>query len=104
MTPSESGIGWGRSSSSKGCLTGQTGDVAGASEGIGEDGCLGAVGQAVVGRAFHPPSPLVGVAAFGVTEATDARFPRGGIDLEITGEADVAIGKSAIDDDGAAKR
>jgi len=54
--------------------------------------------------ALHATSPLIGVAAFGVTEAPDAQLPRRRIDLEVAGETDVAIGQGAIDDDGAAKR
>ena len=104
MPPPGSGTGWGSSCSRKGCLADQAGDVAGAGEGVGEDGSLGAVGQAMPGGAFHTPSPLVGIATFGVAETPNTQFPGRGIDLEVAGETDVAIGQGAVDDDGGAKR
>lgn len=104
MPPPESGIGRGSASSGDGRLTNQTGDIAGAGENVGEDGGFGAVWLAVPGGTFHTTSPLVGVAAFSVAEAPDTQFPRGRIDFEVAGEADVTVGQGAIDDDGAAKR
>lgn len=104
VPPPESGIGRGSACSSNGRLANQTGDIAGAGENVGEDGGLGAVGLAVPGGMFHATTPLVGVAAFGITQPPDAQLPGRGVDLEVTGETDVAIGQSAIDDDGAAKR
>ena len=104
MPPPESGIGWGSSSSSKGCLTDEAGEVAGTGESVSEDRCLGTVGQAVPGRPFHATAPLVGVAAFGITETPNAQCPGRGIDLEVTGETDVAIGQGTIDDDSTAAR
>lgn len=104
VPPPESGIGWGSASSSPGGLTDEAGEVAGAGEGVSEDRGLGAVGQAVPGRSFHTPAPLVGIAAFGVTETPNAQCPGRGIDLEVAGETDVAIGQGAVDDDGTAAR
>ena len=104
MPPPESGIGWGISSGSKGCLTDQAGEVAGAGEDIGQDGGFGAVGQAVPGGVFDATAPLIGVAALSVAQAPDAQFPRGRADLEVTSETDIAIWEGTIDDDGTAAR
>ena len=48
---------------------------------------LGAVGQTKPGGAFEASPLLVGVATFGVTEATLAQAPRGGVDLEVASQA-----------------
>ena len=53
---------------------------------------LGAVGLAKPGRAFQVSPGLVGISAFGVTEATDAWVPGGGPHLEVTGQAHIVFG------------
>jgi hypothetical protein len=58
----------------------------------------------VPGGAFHTTSPLVGIAALGVTETPNAQCPGRRINLEVAGETDVAIGQGAVDDDGTAAR
>ena len=90
--PPGSGIGWRSAGGGDGRLAHQASEVAGTGEDVGEDGSLGAVVLAVPGGAFHTPSPLVGVAAFGITQSPDTQLPSGRIDLEITGQADIAIG------------
>ena len=104
MPPPESGIDWGSASRGNGRLANQASDVAGAGEDVGEDGGLGAVVLAVPRGALDATTPLVGVATLGITQPSDAQFPSGGIDLEVAGKTDVAIGQGTIDDDSAAKR
>jgi len=57
---------------SQGSLTHETRDVERAREDIAQVLGLGAVGRAEPGRAFEVAPGLVGVAAFGVAETTDA--------------------------------
>jgi len=58
----------------------------------------------VPGGAFDTTAPLVGIAALGVTQASDAQFPGRGIDLEVASETDIAIWEGTIDNDGTAAR
>ena len=60
----------------------QGGDGGGRREKRGQAGLWGC------GRGpMTPPARLVGVAALGVTQATDAQFPSGGADLEVAGQS-----------------
>jgi hypothetical protein len=47
---------------------------------------------AVPRGAFDTAAPLVGIAALGIAQSPDAQFPGGGVDLEVAGKTDVAIG------------
>lgn len=82
--------------SSLGSLPDEAGDIEDIGQDVGQDGSLGAVGPAEPGGAFHSPPGLVGIAALGVTLASHAQFPGRGAHLEVTGQADVAIGEGDV--------
>ncbi len=87
LMPSRSQLLAGRSRS----LANQASQVKGQGKGIADQGGLGGVGQAEPGGAFETAALLAGIAAFGITLATDAQFPGRRADLEIPGQADTAI-------------
>ena len=66
-------------------------------EGVGQDVTqvvgFGAVVEAEPGRALEMAAGLVGVATLGIALAADAQLPGGGIELEVAGEAQAAIGQ-----------
>lgn len=81
-------------------LAHKTNDIQCTREHIAQVLRLGAVGFAEPGGAFQVSSGLVGVAAFCVTEATDAQFPGGRIDLQIPSQAYVVVfWERGVDDD-----
>ena len=69
----------------------ETGDIESTRKDIAKELSFGAVGFAEPGRAFEVSSGLVGVAAFGITEPTDAQFPGRRIDLEVASQAYVIV-------------
>lgn len=103
LPPGSGRVGEG-ASGSESSFADEASDVTGKGQDIGEKRSLGSVGQAVPGRTFDATTPLVGVSALSVAEATNTQVPGRRTDLEITGEADIAIGKSAIDTDHTAQR
>ena len=55
-------------------------------------------------RANAPPAHPVGVAALDVTQASATQFSSGKANLEIAGQADVAVGEGEVDDDQVTQR
>jgi len=73
----------------EGGLADETRQVEGTGKSIADVLGLCAVLQAKPGRAFQVSSGLVGIAAFGVIEPTDAQLPGGRADLQGSGQAEV---------------
>ena len=71
-------------------FTDKAGEVEEQEEGITENGSFVSIGQAKPGSAFQVAAGLGCVAGFGVTLAAEAQFPGNGIDLHVTGQADLA--------------
>ena len=81
-------------------LTHETCDIERTGEDIAPVLRLGTVGHAEPGRTIEVSSGLVGVAAFGITESTDAQVPGGRIDLQVTSQTYVVVlGQGGVDDD-----
>ena len=102
--PKESDAGSCRVYGSESGFAHETSDIEGTRENVTEILCFGAVGLAEPRRTFQVMSGLVGIAAFGIAETTDAQLPGGRADLEVTSETDIAIWEGTIDDDGTAAR
>lgn len=91
VRPPGSGAGRGRTSGSKSSFANKAGDVESAGQDVSQKRGFGGVGQAEPGRTFHAQTGLVGVTALGIALATQAQFPGGRVNLQVTGQADVAI-------------
>ena len=86
--------------SSQCSLAHETNDIQGTREDIAQVLRFGAVGFAEPGRAFEVSPGLVGVAAFGVAEATDTQLPGRRIDFQVTSQAYVVVvWEGGLDDD-----
>ena len=69
-------------------------EVEGEGEDVTEEGGFGRVVEAEEGGAFEMAASLIGVAGFSIGEATDAQVPGGRVDLEVSSQADGAIGEA----------
>ena len=72
-------------------FTHETSDIECAGKDVTEILGLGTVGLAEAGGTFQVTTGLVGVAAFSVTETTDAQVPGGRADLEVTSQAEIVV-------------
>jgi hypothetical protein len=78
---------------SEGSLSDEASEVEGDRQDITQDGGFGGIEETKAGSAFELATPLIGIAGFSIGEAAEAQMPGGGIDLEVTGQADGAIGE-----------
>lgn len=104
VRPPGSGASGGRTGGGQGSFADKAGDVERAGQDVGQKRGFGGVGKAKPRRTFHAVTSLVGVAALGIALATQAQFPGGRVDLEVTGQADVTIRQIEANSDQQAQR
>jgi hypothetical protein len=80
-------------------LTHETCDIQRTGEDIAPVLRLGTVGHAEPGRTIEVSPGLVGVAAFGITEPTDAQVPGGLVSLSFRQERSVMLGMLSSDNE-----
>ncbi len=88
-----------RVSGSKSSFSDEASDVEGGSKDVSQDGSLGTAGFAEPGRAFDAASGLVSIASFSIALSSNAQFPGGRVDFQVTSQTDVAVGEREIDRD-----
>lgn len=99
VRPPGSGAGGDRASGGESGFADKAGNVESAGQDVGQERGLGGVGKTEPGRTFHAVTGLVGVAALGIALATQAQFPGGRADQQVTGEADVATREVKVHSD-----
>ena len=76
-----------------GRLANKADEVEGVGQDISHEVGFGTIVESEPWRTFELTSSLVGVAALGITLSADAKLPGGGIELEVSGEAQAAVGQ-----------
>ena len=68
--------------------------VEGQGQDITQEGGFGSIGQSKTRHALELTTGLVGIAGFGIGQPSKTQIPGGGVDLQVTSQADGAIRQS----------